>query len=70
MALFRPTKNPTPEKIRDIIAMSQHEAARRMQDPQNGDWFYWPFEDATHAEGATQLAVPYDRPAGGGDVII
>ena len=67
--MFRPSKNPSPEQIRDVIASSEHKMARRIQDPRNGDWHYWPFEDATHAEGAHRLAVPYERLPGDGDVV-
>jgi hypothetical protein len=67
--MFSPTKNPTDSEVRGIIAASKHKAARRVTDPRNGDQWYWPAEQATHAEGAGHLGVPYDRPPGAGDII-
>jgi len=69
MTNFTARQNPTDEEIREIIAASKHKAARRITDPRNGDRWYWPAEQATHAEGAAKLGVPYDRPPGEGDIV-
>jgi hypothetical protein len=63
-------KNPTPAQTREIIGRSKHQAARKITDPRDGAVWVWPFEQATHAEGAAHLGVPYDRPPGGGDVLL
>ena len=63
-------KNPSPSQVRDIIAKSKHFAARRIIDPRDGAVWVWPFERATHAEGAAALGVPYDRRPGDGDVLV
>jgi hypothetical protein len=67
--MFNPTRNPSDADVRGIIAASKYKAARRITDPRNGDHWYWPAEQATHAEGAAHLKVPYDRPPGAGDII-
>jgi hypothetical protein len=63
-------KNPTDAEIRQIIASSKHKAARRLEDQRNGDVWVWPAEDATHAEAAVKLGVPYDRKPGEGDILV
>lgn len=62
-------KNPSPPEIAETIRKSKHLAARTIIDARTGDRFVWPFEMATHAEGAAMLGVPYDRPSGSGDVL-
>ncbi|MQX36290.1 hypothetical protein [Roseospira navarrensis] len=62
-------RNPTPEQVRDMIRASGHQAVRRITDPRTGDVYCWPAEQATHAEGAADLLVPYDRPPGAGDIL-
>lgn len=66
---FRPVRNPTDDVLASLIRSSDHEAARRIIDPRNGAIWYWRAEEATHAEGAAALGVPYDRPPGAGDVV-
>jgi hypothetical protein len=68
--MMRIAKNPTPVQIRRIIETSAHTAARRIHDPRTNDWYYWPAEDGYHAAGAELLGVPYDQPAGGGDIVV
>jgi hypothetical protein len=63
------TKNPDPEQIADFIRASAHRAARRIIDPRSGDVWVWPAEQATHAEGAERLGVPYDKKPGEGDIL-
>jgi hypothetical protein len=67
--MFEPLKNPSTAAIRALAGKSKHDACRRICDPRSGDFWYWPFEQATHAEGASVLGVPYDRKPGEGDVI-
>lgn len=61
--------NPSPDDIARMIKASTHKAARRIVDPRNGDAWYWPAEQGTHAEGAKTLGVPYDRRPGEGDIV-
>lgn len=67
--MFEPIKNPSPVQVRDIIAASRHQAARRITDHRNGDVWCWPAEQATHREGADALDIPYDLPPGAGDML-
>ena len=69
-AAFAPAKNPTDPEIRQIIEASAHKAARRIVDERDGAVWVWPFEQATHAEGAARLGVPYGRRSGEGDVLV
>lgn len=62
-------RNPTPEQVRDMLRASRHQAVRRITDPRNGDVWWWPAEQATRAEGAADLMVPYDKPPGAGDIL-
>jgi hypothetical protein len=62
-------RNPSTAEIKALIQRSKHKAARRIQDPRNGDFWYWDAADGTHAEGAQKLGVPYDRPPGAGDIV-
>ncbi len=67
--MFKPSRNPTDHQLAALIRSSRHLAARRITDPATGDLWYWPAEQATHAEGAALLRIPYDRPPGGGDIV-
>jgi len=62
-------RNPMPKAVRKIIRGSKLRAARRIVDPRNGDVWVWDASDATHADGAEALGVPYDKPPGLGDVL-
>ncbi|MBB4286606.1 hypothetical protein [Roseospira goensis] len=62
-------RNSTPDQIRAMIRDSAHGAVRRLTDPRTGDVYCWPAEQATHAVGAAELCIPYDRPPGAGDVL-
>ncbi|MCI5112070.1 MAG: hypothetical protein MRY75_16080 [Marivita sp.] len=64
-----PIKNPPHAAIVAMIKGSREQAARRITDPRNGDEWYWPAEQGTHAEGAAHLGVPYDRRPGEGDIV-
>ena len=66
---FAPALNPTPDLIAAMLASSRHRALRMIIDPRTGDRWLWPAEQATHAEGARRLSVPYDRPPGAGDIV-
>lgn len=65
---FEPQREPTEEQMRAMFAASKHRALRRIWDEERQCYWYWPFEQATHAEGAERLGVTYDRPPGAGDV--
>jgi len=66
---FSPVCNPMPDTIAPMLASSRHRALRMIVDPRTGDRWLWPAEQATHAEGASRLGVPYDRPPGAGDIV-
>lgn len=63
-------KNPTRDQTLAVIAKSKHKAARRLVDPRTGDVWIWPAEDATHADGAKRLGIPYDKRPGEGEIVI
>jgi len=66
---FEPKKNLAPDEIAEMVKASGNEAVRRIHDPRTGDYWYWPAEMATHAEGAEYLGIPYDKRPGEGDII-
>jgi hypothetical protein len=66
---FEARKNLTDDEIAAMIRASKVKAVRRITDPRTGDNWYWPAEMATHREGADQLAVPYDKRSGEGDIL-
>jgi hypothetical protein len=66
---FEPRKNLSDDEIRDLIKASRLKAVRHITDPRNGDKWYWPAEQATHAWGAEHLGVPYEA-YGGGPVLM
>lgn len=65
---FAAVLNPDETELAALFAASKHRALRRISDHAGGYW-YWPFEQATHAEGARLLNIPYDRLPGQGDVV-
>lgn len=66
---FTPHRNPDDATLRRLIASSRHRAARRIIDSASGDAWYWPAEQATHAEGARMLGIAHDLPPGCGDIV-
>lgn len=62
-------KNPSDSEVATMIRGSKHKAARMIRDDATGDRYVWPFERATHAEGAELIGITYTRPAGSGDVL-
>ena len=66
---FTPVRNPSPDTIAAMLAASRYRALRLIVDPRTGDRWLWPAEQATHAEGASRLGVPHDRPPGAGDIV-
>lgn len=66
---FHPLRNPTEAELAELIRSSRHDAARRIVDPRNDDVWCWRAEEATHAEGAGKLGVPYDKPPGAGEIV-
>jgi hypothetical protein len=70
MSKWTPTRNPTVAQIQAIIAASPHKAARRIICERTGDVWVWPFDQATHLQGAHRLGTDYTRPPEGGDVLV
>ncbi|MEC9344617.1 MAG: hypothetical protein VYB54_00215 [Pseudomonadota bacterium] len=66
---FTPHRNPDDATVRRLIASSSFRAARRIVDLTSGDRWYWPAEQATHAEGARMLGIDYHLPPGAGDIV-
>ena len=63
-------KNPAPDDIQRILALSPTRTARRLVDEITGDVWVWPAEQATHADAARQLGATYSRPPGAGEIIV
>lgn len=66
--MFTPLKNPDGAALENLFAASPSKTLRRIRHGE--DHWYWPAEQATHAEGAKTLSVPYDLPPGAGDIIV
>ena len=66
---FTPLRNLEGPAIAALVRQSKYGAVRRVRDPRTGDFWYWRCEQATHAQGARRLGIPYD-PYGGGEVLI
>jgi hypothetical protein len=49
--------NPSDEKIRELIELSEYRAAKWIKDNENGDIFYWTTVETTHAEMAAVLHI-------------
>jgi hypothetical protein len=62
--------NPTAAEVRDLIAACPNKCARRITDTRTGDVWVWPHHQATHAEGARMLGVPYAIAPGQGEVLV
>lgn len=59
MLLYR---NPTPEKIQELIASSGDIAPKWIKGSKTGDTFYWPSDQAFHARMAEILHITkYDK---------
>ncbi|MGN6582237.1 MAG: hypothetical protein ACTHJV_00885 [Rhizobiaceae bacterium] len=67
--MFTPLKNPSDTAVKELLRGSKNGAVRRIHDERNGDFWYWDFDQATHAEGANILGIPYSRRPGEGDVV-
>lgn len=56
------SRNPTPEKIKEIINLSKDLAAKWIYDPSSNDYWYWPSDAAFHANVAKSLNISkYDK---------
>ena len=49
--------NPTKEKIAQLCAASEHNAAKWLLDKETGDYWYWTAENSTHANMAQGLRI-------------
>ena len=60
--MMTPEKNPTDDRIKEIIALSEHRAAKWLKDLETGDLWYWPADWTTHSKKAEELQVQdYDK---------
>ncbi len=66
--MWTPIKNPTQEQLNKLFEQSQHNALRVIK-VHDGQWC-WPFEQATHREGAEKLGIEYAIRPGRGLVMI
>ena len=59
MLLYR---NPSPEKIQELIETSGDVAAKWIEDSETGDKWFWPSDAAFHANIAKTLHIEkYDK---------
>lgn len=50
-------RNPTPEKIRELIELSKSDAAKWIKNNETGETWYWPADESFHANMAKILHV-------------
>jgi len=50
-------KNPTPAAIKEIIAASEHKAAKWLKTIDGKNIWYWPAEQEQHANVAKQVGI-------------
>ena len=50
-------KNPSKDKIAELIGMSEHTAAKWLKDSSNDDMYFWPAELYQHAHVAAQFGI-------------
>ncbi|MBT3206680.1 MAG: hypothetical protein HOM14_15925 [Gammaproteobacteria bacterium] len=51
-------KNPSDEKLQEIINISKDKAAKWIEDPETKDKYFWPFDQAFHVQVAKKLHIP------------
>jgi len=51
-------RNPTEEKIQELIDLSKDKAAKWIEDPEDNAKYYWPSDQAYHAAVAHILHIP------------
>ena len=54
---FNAVKNPDGSTIGKLAAQSPSHKIRRILDPRTRAYWYWPAEQATHAEAAERLGI-------------
>ena len=50
-------KNPTHEKLQEIINLSKDKAAKWIEDPENNSRYFWPSDQSFHADVAKILHI-------------
>lgn len=51
------TKNPSEEKVQQLIEHSEHKYAKWLKDLEGGDLYYWPASWTTHSQMAGKLQI-------------
>lgn len=64
-----PLHDSSRAELEGLAKQSPSRTLRRITDHCGGYW-YWPAEQATHAEGAAYLDIPYDLPPGAGEIVV
>lgn len=54
---MQPIKNPTRKEIQEIIAASEHKAAKWLKSIDGKDIWYWPAEQEQHANVAKLVGI-------------
>ena len=54
---MQPDKNPSNERIKEIIFSSNERAAKWLKDTKTGDMYFWQAEKAFHRNIAEQLGI-------------
>lgn len=69
VVMFTPIQDATEDDLRALLDQSPSRTLRCIVDPSTGISWCWPAEQATHAQGAERLGVPYFLPPGAGEII-
>ena len=65
---FDAMKNPDGSAIGKLATQSPTRKVRRILDPVTLEYWYWPAEQATHAEAAERLGIT--GALGGDDIVV
>ena len=65
---FDALKNPDGSAIGELARRSPSGKVRRILDPETLAYWYWPAEQATHAEAAERLGIT--DALGGDDIVV
>lgn len=59
---MRPAKNPSPDELVALLNLSEHKAAKWIEDLATGDKYYWPADGSFHYQIAAAAGVEkYDK---------
>ena len=51
-------KNPSNEQLQEVLDHSKNKAAKWIEEPETKDKYFWPSDQAFHADVAKKLNIP------------